>query len=47
MNTMKKSTVEKFLKREGAVVLKCQQDSAAGEALESFTFFVLKEKATR
>ncbi len=45
MNTMKKSALEKFLKKEGGVVVKYQQDSAAGEALESFTFFVVKESA--
>ncbi len=46
MNTMKKSALERFLKKEGGVVLKCRQDSAAGDALESFTFFVLKESGT-
>lgn len=47
MSTMKKTALEKFLKKEGGAVLKCQQDSAAGDALESYTFFVLKENSTR
>lgn len=43
MNTMKQSSLERFLKRNGGVILKSRRDSAAGDNIESFTYFLVKQ----
>jgi len=47
MNTMKKASLEKFLTRNGGVILCSKRDLAAGETIESYTFFVKKENSAR
>lgn len=45
MNTMKKASLERFLRRQGGRILKSKRDMAAGDKIESYTYFVKKEGA--
>jgi len=42
MNTMKKSSLERFLARQGGQIVKSKRDTAAGDRIESYTYFVKK-----